>query len=148
MFKQTLDPMKSHYRFLPPYLLVDALQHFKTQQVSYGNHLKHLIKVHLQVTAVIVTPIWPGSSFYNVFWPDVRHTAPFVTNMIVTQPFFICGPLVNRNGMRGRRPYKTAITLVNFKQNAPKQYPPAAAGAFKEAVRGAGLSCSLLPIVT
>ena len=70
--------------------------------------------VNLQVTALIVTPIWPMSSFYNVFWPDGRHTAPFVTKMIVTQPFFICGPLVNGNGMRGRRPYMTAIMLVNF----------------------------------
>ena len=76
------------------------------------------------MTAIIVTPIWPGSSFYNVFWPDGRHTAPFVAEMIVTQPFFICGPLVNRNGMRGRRPYKTAVMLVNFRQNAPKQNPP------------------------
>ena len=96
----------------------------------------------------MIVPVWAGASFFTIFWPDGQHAAGFVKKMLLMKPFFICGPLVNRNGMRGRRPYKTAITLVNFKQNAPKQYPPAAAGAFKEAVRGAGLSCNLLPIVT
>ena len=37
LFKQTLDPRESHYCFPPPYLLVDALQHFKIQQVSTRN---------------------------------------------------------------------------------------------------------------
>ena len=80
-------------------------------------------KVHLQVTAVIVIPIWPTSSFYNVFWPDGQRTAPFVTTMIATQPFFICGPLVNGIRMQGRRQYKTAIMHVNFKRNAPNNPP-------------------------
>ena len=43
LFKQTLDPLESHYCFPPPYLLVDTLQHFKIQQVSHGKHLEHLI---------------------------------------------------------------------------------------------------------
>ena len=34
--------------------------------------------------------------------------------MIITQPYFICGPLVNGNGMRGRRPYKTAVMHIHF----------------------------------
>ena len=71
-------------------------------------------------------PIWLTSSFYNVFWPDGRHAAPFVTTMIVTQPFFICGPLVNGNAMRGRRPYETAVMHVNF---VPNEWGPGMATA-------------------
>ena len=42
--------------------------------------------------------------------------------MIITQPYFLCGPLVNGNGMRGRRPYMTVVLHVNFRQYAPKNF--------------------------
>ena len=87
-----------------------------------------------------------GDGSYNLFWTYGRHTPPFVTKMIVTKRFFICGSLVNGKGMPGRRPYKAAIMLVNFKQNAPKQNPRAAANASKETARSAGLSYKLLPV--
>ena len=127
LFLQMLDPEESHYCFLQPYLLVDALRHFKLQQVPHKKYLEHLIQSNLiswgirQVTAVIVVPIWPNSSFFNIFWPHGQHMADFVTTMIVTQPYFLCGPLVNGNGMRGRRPYVTAVLHVNFRQDAPKK---------------------------
>ena len=55
------------------------------------------------MTAVCIVPVWPNSMFFNVFWPDGQHTADFVTEMIIIQPHFFCGPLVNGNGMRGKK---------------------------------------------
>ena len=40
MFLQTLNPEKSHFCVPPPYLLVDALRHFKIQQVPYEEYLE------------------------------------------------------------------------------------------------------------
>ena len=118
LFLQMLDPEESHFCFPPPYLLVDKLWHFKLQQVPHKKYLEHLI----QVTAVIVVPIWPNSSFFNVFWPDGQQTADFVTTMIVTQPYFLCRRLMNGNGMRRRRPYMTAVLHVNFRRDASKNF--------------------------
>ena len=63
----------------------------------------------------MVVPVWPNSSFYGVFWPDGFHAAEFITEMFLVQPFFICGPLVTGNGMRGRKAYQTAILKVDFR---------------------------------
>ena len=48
-FHQTLDRSFSYFCFPPPYLLVDALHHFRLHEAS----------------AVMVVPIWANSSFYS-----------------------------------------------------------------------------------
>ena len=98
-FHQSLDPRESHFCFPPPSKLVAALRHFRGQEVA----------------AVMVVPVWPNSSFYGVFWPDGFHAAECVTNMFLVQPYYICGPLVTGSGMRGRKPYQTAILRVDFR---------------------------------
>ena len=72
------------------------------------------------MTAVCIVPVWTNSSFFNVFWRDGQHTADFVTKMIITQPYFICGPMVNGDGMRGKRPYMKAVLHIDCRQDAPK----------------------------
>ena len=67
-----------------------------------------------QVTAVVVAPIWAGASFFAKLWPDGRHAAKFVRKMLMIRPFFVCGPLVKSLGMRGRKPYFTAVLKVDF----------------------------------
>ena len=99
-FHQSLDPRESHFCFPPPSKLVAALRHFEGQEVE----------------AVMVVPVWPNSSYYGVFWPDGFHAAKFVIDMILLQPFFLCGPLVTGNGMRGRKPYRTAVIKVDFRK--------------------------------
>ena len=51
-FHQTLGKGVNYFCFPPPYLLVDALQHFRLHEAS----------------AVMVVPIWANSSFYSTFW--------------------------------------------------------------------------------
>ena len=48
----------------------------------------------------MVVPVWPNSSFYSVFWPDGVHSASFVVEQDIVQPYFIVGPLVSGGGMR------------------------------------------------
>ena len=98
-FHQSLLPSKSHYCFPPPSLLVAAMRHFQ----KFG------------VTAVIIVPVWPNSSFFSVFWPDGRHSADFATKVTYIQPTFLCGPLVTSTGMRGKKSYQTAAMLVDFR---------------------------------
>ena len=62
----------------------------------------------------MVAPVWAGASFFAKLRPDGRHAAKYVKKMIVIQPFFVCGPLVKSLGMRGRRPYSTAVLKVDF----------------------------------
>ena len=45
-----------------------------------------------------------------------RVRTEFVTGMILMRPSFMCGPLVTSNEMRGRRPYRTAIVKVDFRE--------------------------------
>ena len=100
-FHQTLDERESNFCFPPPSKLVAALEHFRGQGVA----------------AVMVVPVWPASS-YNIFWPDGVHAAVFVSGMLIVQPYFVCGPLVNGNGMRGRKTYRTAVMKVDFRRGA------------------------------
>ena len=67
-----------------------------------------------QVSAVLVTPVWAGSSFFSTFWPDGTHAADFVFKMEFVNPCFECGPLVTGNSMRGVKSYRTAVLLVDF----------------------------------
>ena len=66
------------------------------------------------VSAVMVIPVWAGSSFYSTFWPDGKHAAAFVSKMEFVNPFYECGPLVNGTSMRGFKPYRTAVLKVDF----------------------------------
>lgn len=106
-FHQSLDPKDSHFCFPPPSKLVAALRHFRVQEVA----------------AVMVVPVWPNSSYYNVFWPDGFHAAEFITTMFTVQPYFLCGPLVTSNGMRGRKPYHTAVVKVDFREGGGQGGP-------------------------
>ena len=63
---------------------------------------------------MVVVPVWAGASFFNKLWPDGRHAAEFVVKMVLMQPFFVCGPSVTSDGMRGRRPFTTAVLKVDF----------------------------------
>ena len=73
-----------------------------------------IILVRFQASAVVVVPVWPQSSYFSKIWPDGRHVAKFVTEMMFMQPYFECGPQVTSNGLRGRRPFYTAVLRVNF----------------------------------
>jgi hypothetical protein len=97
-FVQKLRPEDNHWLFPLPGMLCQAVWHLQEQQVS----------------GVILVPIWPKSSFYSFFWPDGRHPAYWVEAMLVVKPFFICGPLVTGRGLRGRRPFYSAVLKVSF----------------------------------
>ena len=58
--------------------------------------------------------MWAGASFFARLWPDGRHAAAFIRKMVLLQPYFICSPLVLSSGMRGRKPYLTAVLKVDF----------------------------------
>ena len=66
------------------------------------------------MTALMIVPIWAGASFFSIFWPDGRHAAGFVTKMLVIKPFFVCGPLVTTDALRGRKSFSTAALKVDF----------------------------------
>ena len=66
------------------------------------------------VTAVMIVPCWPGSSFFSVFWPDGKHAAGFVSKMVLFSPFYICGPLVTTTALRGKKSFTTAALRVDF----------------------------------
>ena len=70
----------------------------------------------------MVAPVWAGASFFTKLWPDGRHAAKFIRKMVLLQPFFVCGPLVTSLGMRGRKPYLTAVMKVDF--SAPYSWQP------------------------
>ena len=99
-FSQKLFSENTHFCFPPPSSLVLANRHFERYEVS----------------AVMVVPIWPSSTFFSTFFPDGKHAAQFVTKMRRLQPIFICGPLVKSNGMRGRKCYITAVLEVDFRR--------------------------------
>ena len=104
-FSQKLFPENTHFCFPSPSSLVLAKRHFERYEVS----------------AVMVVPIWPSSTFFSTFFPDGKHAAKFVTKMRRLQPIFICGPLVRSNGMRGRKSYITAVLKVDFRRGVARR---------------------------
>ena len=66
------------------------------------------------MTAVMIVPVWPGATFFGVFWPDGRHAAEFVTKMLLFKPYYVCGPLVTTRALRGRTSFDTAALKVDF----------------------------------
>ena len=97
-FLQGLDPRDNHWVFPPPSKLCEATLHLQEQGVS----------------AVMVVPVWPASSFYSFFWPDGRHGAAWMQDIMLVQPHFVCGPLVRSKAFRGRRSFTTAVIKVSF----------------------------------
>lgn len=79
-----LSSKVSYWCFPPPRVVTEALFHFEKYEAE----------------AVMVVPIWPNSSFFSVFWPDGVHSARFVLQQDIVQPFFLVGPLVSGGGMR------------------------------------------------
>ena len=73
-FHQTLDRSLSYFCFPPPYLLVDALQHFRL----YG------------ASAVMVVPIWANSSFYSTFWVGYLVRFCFIFDLIIPARWKTC----------------------------------------------------------
>ena len=62
----------------------------------------------------MIVPVWAGASFFSIFWPDGRHAAGFVSRMLIMKPFFVCGPLVTTDALRGRKSFFTAALKVDF----------------------------------
>ena len=78
---------------------------------------------------MVVVPVWPRSSYFTKLWPDGRHAAEFVVEMMVMQPYFECGPLVTSDGLRGRRPFNTAVLKVDF--SVPYLWDPSVKGIWQ-----------------
>ena len=104
-FLQELREEDNHWVFPPPGKLCEATLHLREQGVA----------------AVMVVPVWPASSFYSFFWPDGRHCAEFVEDMMIVQPHFVCGPLVRSKSFRGRRSFYTAVFKVSFRGKGSKR---------------------------
>ena len=97
-FLQSLEVEDFHWVFPPPSKLCEAVWHLRVQGVE----------------AAVVVPIWATSSFFTCFWPDGRHCAKWVRDMLVVQPHFVCGPLVRSSAFKGRRSFLTAVLKVSF----------------------------------
>jgi hypothetical protein len=97
-FLQKLRQEDNHWLFPPLGLLCKAVWHLQGEGV----------------TGVILVPVWPASSFFTFFWPDGRHAADWVEEVLLVKPHFICSPLVTSRAMRGRRPFQTAVMKVDF----------------------------------
>ena len=110
----SLKPGAKLWCFPPPKLLVQTVRHLANSRA----------------TAVMVVPVWPNSTFFSVFWPDGKHCASFVVDFFTLQPYFVAGPLVTSNGMRGRKSYFTAILQVDFSSTDTVSYSSTIASKF------------------
>ena len=100
-FHQELKQEVAYFCFPPTKLLRAAVMHFKCYKV----------------TAVMVVPVWPTSSFFSVFWPDGVHAAGWVSKVLLVQPEFICSPRVTDSVLRGTRQFFTAVIRVDFRSS-------------------------------
>ena len=98
-FMQKLNFFDNHWLFPPIGLLCQMVLHLKNEKVS----------------GVVVLPVWPRSSFFSFFFPDGMHLAFWVTEVLWTRPYFICGPLVTSRFMRGRKSFDTVLIKVDFR---------------------------------
>ena len=97
-FLQSLSRGDNHWVFPPPGRLCEAALHLEEQGVA----------------GVMVVPVWPSSSFYSFFWPDGRHCARWVTDMMLVTPMYMCGPHVKSGAFRARKSFDTAVLRVDF----------------------------------
>ena len=60
-------------------------------------------------------PVWPRSSFFPFFFPDGKHLAMWVIDVLWTRPFFVCGPLVESSCLRGYKSFDTVMVKADFR---------------------------------
>ena len=97
-FLQSLHQGDNHWVFPPPGKLCEAALHLEEQGVA----------------GVMVVPVWPSSSFFSFFWPDGRHCAGWVVDMMLVRPAYVCGPHVKLGAFRARGSFFTAVLKVDF----------------------------------
>ena len=91
--------MSELYWLFPPIsLLCQAVQH---------------LAVH-KAKGVILVPVWPRSSFFTFFFPDGMHLPEWVVECLWVKPYFITGPYVTSNGLRGRKKFSTVLLKADF----------------------------------
>ena len=105
-FLQTLKPEDNHWLFPPVGVLCQTVCHLANQRVS----------------GVVLVPVWPRSSFFSFFFPDGKHLAVWVSEVMWTRPYFVCGPLVTSRSFRGRRRFDSALLKADFRRFAMKEF--------------------------
>ena len=97
-FMQTLKVTELYWLFPPISVLCQAVQH---------------LAVH-KAKGVILVPVWPRSSFFTFFFPDGMHLPEWVVGYLWVKPYFITGPYVTSNGLRGRKKFSTVLLKADF----------------------------------
>ena len=98
-FMQKLSPGDNHWIFPPIGRLCQAVMHL----------------MFWKAMGVVVLPVWPRSSFFPFFFPDGKHLALWVVDVLWTRPYFICGPLVESRCLKGWKSFDTALIKVDFR---------------------------------
>ena len=75
-----------------------------------------------RVSGVVLVPVCPRSSFFSFFFPDGKHLAVWVSEVMWTRPYFVCGPLVTSRGFRGRRRFDSALLKADFRGFVMKDF--------------------------
>ena len=89
-FMQRLSQEDNHWLFPPIRRLCQALMHL----------------VFWKAAGVMVIPVWPRSSFYPFFFPDGKHLASWVVDVMWIRLYFVCGPLVQSKCLKS---FDTAV---------------------------------------
>ena len=124
-FLQRLYREDNHWVFPPPGKLCEAALHLEEQGVA----------------GVMVVPVWPASSFFSFFWPDGRHCAAWVRDMMLVTPSFVCGPQVRLGAFRTRRSFFTAVMQVDFRQRGKEDFHVARCSRHLCLRGGCGVCC-------
>ena len=107
-FMQTLKMSEFYWLFPPISMLCQAVEH---------------LAVH-KAKGVILVPVWPRSSFFTFFFPDGMHLASWVVRCLWVRPYYITGPYVKSNGLRGRKKFSTVLLEANFNDFKDSWYAP------------------------
>ena len=105
-FLQSLGREDNHWLFPPPGKLCEAALHLEEQGVA----------------GVMVVPVWPASSFFSFFFPDGRHCADWVRDMMMVRPIYVCGPHVKLGAFRARGSFYTAVLKVDFRSYSRERF--------------------------
>ena len=98
-FMQKLRSDDNHWIFPPIGRLCQAVMHL----------------MFWKACGVVVIPVWPRSSFFPFFFPDGKHLAMWVVDVLWTRPFFVCGPLVESSCLRGYKSFDTVMVKADFR---------------------------------
>ena len=100
-FAQKLSVLEGYYIFPPPRSIVAVLLHLR----KFG------------ASGVLVVPVWPSCSFFNVVFPDGRHPGSWAMDLIRFRPSgFLWDPCIRSHTFKNNPSFDVVAIHFSFRK--------------------------------